>query len=77
MPQAILIIITFYCQAHDFLSDEEMPSFEYMENVAARSANDRPLLMLRDFRTEIQPNITQRNTVIVACAYFVSILILS
>lgn len=43
---------------------------------AARSLDTQPILMLRDFQTQITPNDTQRNTLIVAGVYIIAILIL-
>jgi len=51
-----------------------MPFVQY-ENHAARSP-DTSILLLRDFQTQITPNETQRNTLIVAGVYFVAILLL-
>jgi hypothetical protein len=56
----------------------QMPlaSVEYA-NHAARSPNTPPtILMLRDFKTQITPNDTQRITMIVAGVYFIAILLL-
>jgi len=47
-----------------------------MPTVEARSLDTQPMLMLRDFQTQITPNDTQRNTLIVAGVYFIAILIL-
>lgn len=49
-----------------------MPFVEH----AARSLDTQPILMLRDFQTQITPNDTQRNTLIVAGVYIIAILIL-
>ena len=53
-----------------------MPHLDYAESIAARSSSGRPILMLRDFQTQITPNETQRNTLIVAGVYILAILIL-
>lgn len=52
-----------------------MPFVEYAER-AARSLDTHPTLVLRDFQSQIAPNDTQRNTLIVAGVYFIVILIL-
>lgn len=53
----------------------QMPFVKY-ENHAARSFDTPPILLLRDIQTQLTPNETQRNTLIVAGVYFIAILLL-
>lgn len=53
-----------------------MPYVESSDAVARSTGAPLILLNLRDFQTQITPNDTQRNTLIVAGVYFLAILIL-